>query len=86
VVRDTGPGIPAEKLPFVTEPFYQVGAARSPGDQHSGLGLRIVKSLMEAQGGQLLIESVFGEGTTAILEFGQTNKGQARDKNVTKSR
>ena len=86
VVRDTGPGIPAEKLPFVTEPFYQVSAARSPGDQHSGLGLRVVKSLMEAQGGQLLIESVFGEGTTAILEFGQTNKGQARDKNVTKSR
>jgi signal transduction histidine kinase len=69
VVADTGKGIPAEHLPFIFDPFYRVDHARSPKDNHSGLGLRIARALIEAQGGTLTLQSVEGQGTQAIIEF-----------------
>jgi signal transduction histidine kinase len=66
-VADTGRGIPAEHLPFLFDPFYRVDAARTPGDTHSGLGLRIARGLAEAHGGTLRVESAEGRGTRAIL-------------------
>lgn len=66
-VADTGRGISAEHLPFVFDPFYRVDAARTPGDPHSGLGLRIARGLAEAHGGTLDVESREGEGTKATL-------------------
>ena len=48
-VQDAGPGVPAEALPRLTEPFYQVDAARS--GEGNGLGLAIVQAVEgEAQG------------------------------------
>jgi two-component system phosphate regulon sensor histidine kinase PhoR len=61
-VRDTGPGIPAQDLARIFERFYKVDRARySPG---SGLGLSIVRHLIELQGGKVSAESRPGEGTT----------------------
>lgn len=62
-VMDTGVGIPPEKLPSIFERFFQGDeGARSKGEG-SGLGLHIVKQLVEAQGGTITVESSLGQGT-----------------------
>jgi signal transduction histidine kinase len=70
-VADSGRGIAAKDLPYVFDAFYRGDAARTPGEHHSGLGLRIARGLAEAHGGALRIESVEGEGTRAILTLPQ---------------
>jgi len=64
-VRDQGLGIPAEALPRLGERFYRVDKARARAQGGSGLGLAIARALVEAQGGQLWLESQEGQGTTA---------------------
>ncbi len=62
-VSDSGEGIAPQDLPRVFEPFFQGDPARSkPGG--SGLGLSIVKALIEAHGGQVWVTSTPGEGST----------------------
>ena len=63
-VRDTGVGIPAEDVPRLFERFYRVDKARSRELGGTGLGLAIVKHLVLAQGGEVRVESVLGEGST----------------------
>lgn len=63
IIRDTGKGIPADDLPHVMERFYRVNKARSRFDGGSGLGLSIVKKLVEQQKGEIYIESVEQTGT-----------------------
>ena len=63
-VADTGAGIAPEHLPHVTERFYRVEAARSRAQGGTGLGLSICRSIVEAHGGSLAIESAAGRGTT----------------------
>ena len=58
-VTDTGYGIPAEHLPRVFERFYRVDTARSRTDGGSGIGLAIVKALVEAHGGRV---AAFSDG------------------------
>lgn len=65
-VRDTGIGIHPEELPHIFERFYRGRTHKAPG---SGLGLAITKSLVEAQGGSLSVESELGEGARFTLEF-----------------
>ncbi len=62
-VADTGVGIPRMELSRVTERFYRVDKARSRELGGTGLGLAIVKHLVLAHGGELAIESEFGQGT-----------------------
>jgi signal transduction histidine kinase len=66
-ITDTGAGIPANDLPHVLDAFYRVNAARTPSEGHIGLGLSIARRLVEAHGGQLLISSDEGKGTTATI-------------------
>lgn len=60
-VTDTGPGIPAEDLPRVFEPFWR-GSDRRPGG--AGLGLAIARGLVRAHGGDIDVESRPGAGAT----------------------
>jgi two-component system, OmpR family, sensor histidine kinase MprB len=66
-VRDHGPGIADEDLPFVFDRFYRSRSARMmPG---SGLGLAIVRQTAEAHGGSVLAERAEGGGTRVILRL-----------------
>ncbi|HEY3380110.1 MAG TPA: HAMP domain-containing sensor histidine kinase [Armatimonadota bacterium] len=76
VVADTGPGIPAQHLPFLFDPFYRVDTARSPADGHSGLGLRIARGVIEAHGGTLELMSEEGRGTTVTITLPQVSAKQ----------
>jgi two-component system NtrC family sensor kinase len=62
-VRDTGCGIPAEQLDRVCDPFF---TTRQQGEG-TGLGLTLVRQIIDAAGGALQIESVVGEGTVVRL-------------------
>jgi predicted ribosomally synthesized peptide with SipW-like signal peptide len=62
-VRDNGMGISAEHLPYVFERFYRVDQSRARETGGAGLGLAIVKQLVEAQGGQVDIDSQVDGGT-----------------------
>jgi signal transduction histidine kinase len=61
-VQDGGPGIPPAALPHVFEPYYRApgAAGAAPG---SGLGLAVVKALVEAHGGGIEVASEAGRGT-----------------------
>jgi heavy metal sensor kinase len=66
-VADTGIGIPADHLPHVFDRFYRVDSSRSPQTEGSGLGLAICRSIAEAHGGRLAIDSALGSGTQVTL-------------------
>jgi signal transduction histidine kinase len=60
-VHDSGPGIPADRLPHIFEKFYQVG--REARAQGAGLGLAIARELVEAHGGSIAVQSDPDTGT-----------------------
>jgi two-component system, OmpR family, sensor kinase len=66
-VRDTGEGIPADKLARVFDRFYR--ADEESTSNGFGLGLPIARSLVEAQGGKIRIESIEGDGCRVIMDF-----------------
>ena len=66
-VKDTGCGIAAEHLSRVFDRFYRIDSSRS--SEGSGLGLALVKSIMDLHGGTAVVESAVGRGTTVILTF-----------------
>lgn len=68
-VSDTGPGIAAEHLPRLTERFYRVDPGRSRQTGGSGLGLSIVKHVLQRHGARLQIESREGQGSTFTCHF-----------------
>ena len=68
-VRDTGEGIASQHLDRLFERFYRVDRARSRDLGGTGLGLAIVKHLALAHGGEVTVESRFGEGTTFTIEL-----------------
>lgn len=71
VVRDTGPGIAEDELPRVFERFYRLekSRARDESGRGAGLGLAIVRELVVAHGGQVLVTSEPGRGTTFIVRL-----------------
>jgi heavy metal sensor kinase len=67
VVADSGIGIPPEHLPNVFQRFYRVDPSRESDMGGAGLGLAIARSIAEAHGGSIAIESTVGIGTRVIL-------------------
>ena len=68
-VCDTGVGVPQESLAHLFERFYRVDKARSRKSGGSGLGLSIVRNMVERNGGSIQVESVVGEGSMFTLVF-----------------
>jgi two-component system sensor histidine kinase SenX3 len=69
IVRDRGIGIPQPELERVFERFYRVDKARSRDTGGTGLGLAIVRNVARAHGGEVLVTSREGEGSTFILRL-----------------
>ncbi|MDZ4873827.1 MAG: Adaptive-response sensory-kinase SasA [Chroococcidiopsis cubana SAG 39.79] len=63
-VKDTGRGIPSDKLESIFERFQQVDASNSGHQGGTGLGLAICRSIVQQHGGQIWVESVLGTGST----------------------
>ncbi len=68
-VRDTGPGIPEEEIPIVLASFGQGSNAIKTAEQGAGLGLPIVKGLVDLHGGTFTLRSKLREGTEVIVTF-----------------
>lgn len=68
-VEDNGIGISEKDLPYIFERFYRSDISRTKNTGGSGLGLTITKSLVEANGGKIRVESKIGEGTVFSIKF-----------------
>ena len=62
-VRDTGIGIAEDSIPHIFEEFYRAENAREFLREGTGLGLPIVKEIVEAHGGRVEVDSTLGKGT-----------------------
>lgn len=69
VLADTGEGIPQDKMDFILTPFGRLGNNDAYKSGGTGLGLPIVKSLIDMHGGDLLIDSTVGVGTTVTVKL-----------------
>jgi len=68
-VSDDGPGIPNSKLEMIFERFRQVDSGLTKEGEGSGIGLSLVKSLIEMHGGSISVKSVLNKGTQFIMEL-----------------
>jgi len=68
-IRDYGPGIAPEHLPRLTERFYRVDVADSRAQGGTGLGLALVKHVLNRHGGRLSIDSTLGAGATFTMHL-----------------
>ena len=78
-VRDSGIGIAEEDIDRVMEPFVQAETTLSRRQEGTGLGLALVKSMIEIHGGRLRLESALGNGTSAELVFPAERISAARE-------
>jgi len=69
VVIDTGIGIPADKVPRLFKPFSQADSSTGRRFGGTGLGLTLVKRLVEAMDGQVCLESLEGTGTSLVVDL-----------------
>ncbi len=68
-IKDEGTGIPEESLPHIFDRFYRVDKARSRSTGGSGLGLSIVRDLIQKHQGKITVESAVGYGSVFTLYF-----------------
>ena len=68
-VEDTGIGVAEQELERVFERFYRTGVARNQFADGTGLGLPIARSIVEAHGGSIWMESVIGQGSRVIVRL-----------------
>lgn len=74
-VTDRGDGIPEEYLQRLFEPFYRAPGHASRDRESAGLGLSIVKSIMEKHGGMVAVASKLQEGTEVTLQLKEKHGG-----------
>jgi PAS domain S-box-containing protein len=82
-VRDTGIGIPEDKLDLIFESFSQVDNSLTRKYQGKGLGLSIVKHLLELQGSAIQVESIVNKGSTFSFILGFENVEVTQKKAIT---
>jgi two-component system phosphate regulon sensor histidine kinase PhoR len=68
-VCDNGIGIDTGELSKIFDRFYRADKARAKNNQGTGLGLSLVKSIMDLHHGTVTVKSKIGKGTTVILRF-----------------
>lgn len=66
-VEDSGPGIPAEDIPRLFEPYYRGDASSRPAGAHAGLGLAIARRIVELHGGDIRVESRSSSGARFVF-------------------
>jgi signal transduction histidine kinase len=71
-IRDTGPGIAPEHLEQIFEPFWQVDRTQRTQGGGTGLGLSVVRRMLELLGGDVHVESALGEGSTFVVSLPRT--------------
>jgi len=88
-IKDNGPGIPAENLPYIFDRLYRGDPSRNRQNKGSGLGLSIAKQIIEAHGGRIWAESEITQGTSlffTLKKIGPTdlplNKRVAEENNA----
>jgi signal transduction histidine kinase len=69
VVADSGPGIPADSIAKVFEPFYRLSREERSGIEGSGLGLAICREMVDQMWGEIAISSAVGQGTRVTVQF-----------------
>ena len=69
IIKDEGIGIPRDSIKKVTDRFYRVDKSRNKSIVGFGLGLSLVKNIIELHNGKMEIKSKEMEGTTIITEF-----------------
>lgn len=84
-VEDNGPGIPPEKIDKIFTPFSQVDNRYNRQAGGTGLGLALVRGLVELHGGRAWIESEFGKGCMAFVSLPATPPAPAGENVTTKS-
>ena len=77
-MRDWGPGIAPEHLPRLTERFYRVDVGESRAQGGTGLGLALVKHILNRHGGRLTIESTLGQGATFTVQLPMATPGNGK--------
>jgi signal transduction histidine kinase len=68
-VRDTGPGIKSEEIPHQFKPYAKLSNKPTGGEKSTGLGLSIVREIVELHGGNVFVDSTPGSGTTFNVEL-----------------
>lgn len=83
-ISDTGVGIPPDALGHVFERFYRVDKARSRAGGGSGLGLSIVRSMVERNNGDIHLQSTVGKGTTFAVAFPRFDISEEQIQNISR--
>jgi signal transduction histidine kinase len=78
-VRDTGIGMKEEEMERIWERFYKADPSRARNRGETGLGLSIVKQLVELHGGEISVASEWGKGTCFTLKFPFSSSGHDAD-------
>jgi signal transduction histidine kinase len=68
-VADHGPGVPTSERERIFERFYRLGSELRRETEGIGIGLSIVKHIVEAHGGSIIVESELGKGSRFIIEL-----------------
>lgn len=86
VVRDTGIGIKEENIHYIFDRFRQVDKSFTRNHEGSGIGLSIVKSLVEMQGGTITLNSEYGKGSEFVIKLPAVTSEVHEDLNITKEK